>query len=142
MASQDNAGLVRQYFAAIDARQFDQLQAMFGPNYLLHFDGMPEMNAESAAAFFGAFLAAFPDMHHVMHDVLVDGERAAARITVHGTHHGEFMGRPATGNAIAIGAINLFRFADEQIVEQWVNSDTVGLLQQIGAFPMPGQGGF
>jgi predicted ester cyclase len=88
------------------------------------------------------FIAAFPDMHHAVPDVLVDGVRGAARISVHGTHQGEFMGGPATGNAIAIGAINIFQYAGDQIVEHWVNSDTIGLLQQIGAFPMPGQGGF
>jgi predicted ester cyclase len=77
-----------------------------------------------------------------VHDVLVDGDRAAARISVGGTHQGEFMGRPAIGNTILIPAINLFRLADNQIVEHWINSDSVGLLQQIGAFPMPGQGGF
>jgi steroid delta-isomerase-like uncharacterized protein len=137
-----NAEFVHQYFAAIDARQFDRLQAMFGPDYLLHFDGMPAMNADAAASFFAGFIGAFTDMHHTVHDVLVDGDRAAARIVISGTHQGEFMGRPATGSAVLFPAINLFRFVDNQIAEHWINSDSVGLLQQIGAFPMPGQGRF
>ena len=142
MSSRNNADLVTQYFAAIDAREFDKLQDMFAPEYALHFDGIPAMNAQSAASFFEAFIAAFPDLQHPIQDMLVDGDRAAARILVQGTHQGEFMGRPATGNAILIGAINIFHFANGRIVESWINSDSLGLLQQIGAFPMPGQGGF
>src|SRR5688572_32068007 len=100
MKSQDNADLVRKYYAAIDDRQFDLFQSLFETEYTLHFDGMPAMNAEAAASFFGAFIGGFPDIQHTIHDLLVDGDRVAARVEVTGTHQGEFRGIPPTGNSM------------------------------------------
>jgi steroid delta-isomerase-like uncharacterized protein len=138
MSSQENADLVLQYFAAVDDRQFDVVFGMFAPEYTLHFGGMPAMNADAAALLFGDFIAAFPDIRHTIRDLLVDGDRAAARIEFEGTHQGEFMGIPATGNSISVPAVNIFRFDGGKIAESWISSDSLGMLQQLGAMPAAG----
>jgi len=43
-------------------------------------------------------------------------------------------GKPATVTGIVIS-----RYANGQIVETWANWDTLGLLQQLGVIPTPGQ---
>ena len=48
------------------------------------------------------------------------------------------MGMPPTGKEITIGSINIHRLDGDKIVEQWVNSDALGLLQQLGAIPAQG----
>jgi len=40
-----------------------------------------------------------------------------------------------TGNKITLSGINIMRVADGKIVEDWVNLDALGLMQQIGAVP-------
>jgi steroid delta-isomerase-like uncharacterized protein len=137
MDIRDKAALVREYFAVVDARQFDRLEELFDSGYILHFDSMPAMGPEAAASFFGEFLSAFPDLAHTVLDVIADGDRAAARITLTATHLGPFMGIPASGKTIAVPAIDLFRFTGNRIAEQWIVSDSLGMLRQLGALPAP-----
>jgi hypothetical protein len=42
---------------------------------------------------------------------------------------------------VTVTGIDIFRVANSQLVEAWVNSDFLGLTQQIGAIPGPGQDG-
>jgi len=46
-----------------------------------------------------------------------------------------FVGVPATGTEIAIGAIGILRIVDGRLVERWNVTDVLGLRQQIGALP-------
>jgi predicted ester cyclase len=57
--------------------------------------------------------------------------------TVQGTHRGEFMGMPATGREIMIQGVDIFRLVGDKIAEQWVVMDVLGLMQQLGAVPIP-----
>ncbi|MER3404875.1 MAG: hypothetical protein C4289_06680, partial [Chloroflexota bacterium] len=68
------------------------------------------------------------------------GDKVATRWTaVSGPHKGEFMGIPPTGQQATVTGITISRLADGRIVEEWLNWDTLGLLQQLGAVPTPEQ---
>jgi predicted ester cyclase len=58
----------------------------------------------------------------------------AVRVTVRGTHEGEFMGRPATGRQFAVPSAGIFRIADGRIAEHWGVFDQLTMLGQLGAF--------
>jgi len=139
MSNEENKAVVRGFFAALDEQDLDGVAAMLAPDYRLHFDGNPEMNREAGIGFFGAFLAAFPDITHEVQDQIAEGDRVATRIVVHGTHQKEMMGIPATGNEMTISATNMFRVDQDKIAEHWVNSDGLGMMMQLGAIPPPGQ---
>jgi len=55
------------------------------------------------------------------------------------THTGDFMGIPASGKRVSVVAIGIMRTADGRIAEFWGSPDVMGLMQQIGALPTPGQ---
>jgi predicted ester cyclase len=57
----------------------------------------------------------------------------AARVTVRGTHDGEFMGRPATGRSFAVTSVGIFRISDGRIAEHWGVFDQLAMLGQLGA---------
>ena len=61
------------------------------------------------------------------------------RWTARGTHQGELLGITPTGKKFSITGISFLRIANGKIAEQWVNWDTLGLLQQLGAVPQFGQ---
>ena len=70
-----------------------------------------------------------------MEDIVVEGDKGAARVTMKGTHSGECMGVPATGKQVNVSAIDIFRFADGKLVEHWGVTDAMALMQQFGAIP-------
>jgi steroid delta-isomerase-like uncharacterized protein len=135
MSAEDTKAVVRRFFAALDAHDLAAVREALAPDYRLHFDGNPEMDREAGIGFFGAFLAAFPDIRHQVEDQLAEGERVATRIVVRGTHQQALMGIPPTGHAITIGAINVVRLEDGRIAEHWVTSDALGMLTQLGVVP-------
>jgi steroid delta-isomerase-like uncharacterized protein len=140
MSTEENKAVIRRFFAALDEQQPDAVTDLLAPDYRLHFDSNPEMDRQAGIGFFAAFLAAFPDIRHEVQDQLAQGDRVATRIVVRGTHQQEMIGIPATGEEIAIGAINIMRFDDGKIAEHWVNSDSLGMLVQLGVMPPPGRG--
>jgi steroid delta-isomerase-like uncharacterized protein len=85
--------------------------------------------------------AAFTGGQTTLDDLVAEGDRVAWRWTYRGTHTGELMGVPATGKAIAMTGITLDRFAGGRIVERWSQVDNLGMLQQLGVIPAPGQAG-
>jgi steroid delta-isomerase-like uncharacterized protein len=138
MSTEENKTMVCRFFAALDDQDLAAVGELLAADYRLHFDGNPAMGREAGIGFFGAFLAAFPDIRHQVEDQLADGDRVATRIVVSGTHQHEMMGIPASGRSITIGAINIVRLDDGKIAEHWVNSDTLGMMGQLGVLPPPG----
>ena len=72
---------------------------------------------QGVKAYFAAFRRAVPDLYAQVHDMLADGDKVVTRKTFHGTHTGEFMGLPPTGNAISVDVIDIVRVRDEKFVE-------------------------
>jgi predicted ester cyclase len=48
---------------------------------------------------------------------------------------GEFLGIPPTGKRIEVEAIDIVRMRDGQAVEHWGVTDTIAMMQQLGAIP-------
>jgi predicted ester cyclase len=54
---------------------------------------------------------------------------------------GNYMGIPATGKSVTMSEIIIDRLADGKIVESWRLFDQMGMMQQMGVIPAPGQAG-
>jgi steroid delta-isomerase-like uncharacterized protein len=78
---------------------------------------------------------AFPDLHFTVEDQVAEGDKVVTRFVFHGTHRGSLMGIPPTGRQVHMEGISIYRIADGQMQEAWVQYDILGLLQQLGAFP-------
>lgn len=86
----------------------------------------------------GAFRAGFPEARFIVEDVIAEGDRVVVRYTVEATHTGNFYGIPATGKAISMSGISIYRLTGGKLAEAWVQYDQLGLMQQIGVVPMQG----
>jgi len=82
--------------------------------------------------------ASFPDMQVMIEDVIAEGDKVALRFVARGTHQGPFAGVPPTGKQVSVAGINIYRLADDKIVEAWAERDTLGMLQQLGVVPSAG----
>jgi predicted ester cyclase len=79
------------------------------------------------------FLTALPDLAWTFDEAVVQGDQAAARWTVRGTHDGDLLGFAATGNAVEFTGISFWKVACREIVEFQTEMDAAGLLEQAGA---------
>lgn len=79
--------------------------------------------------------AGFPDIQWTLEELISEENNIAARFTMRGTHEGRFLGVPATGNTIAVQALNIYRLSGGKIVEEYGQPDLLGLMGQIGALP-------
>ena len=78
----------------------------------------------------------FPDIQWTIEDMITENNKVAVRFTMRGTHKGVFFGVPATEKSIVVQAMNFYRLADNQIIEEFGQPDMLGLLTQIGAVPL------
>jgi predicted ester cyclase len=81
----------------------------------------------------------FPDLRFTMEEMIAEGDKVAERLTVRGTHEGEFMGVPPTGKQVEFPGMGVLRIREGKIVEFRAMPDMLGVLHQIGAVPEPGQ---
>src|SRR5215218_8901502 len=71
----------------------------------------------------GAYRTAFPDLKVTLDDIFAEGEMVAFRWSVSGTHLGDWLDIPPTGNHVTASGITLFRIANEKVVESWTSID-------------------
>ncbi|BCG04240.1 hypothetical protein PPGU19_088080 (plasmid) [Paraburkholderia sp. PGU19] len=82
--------------------------------------------------------AAFPDMHWHIEEQLTEGDRVLTRFEWTGTHRGEFLGVPATGQLVRVWGMVVDRIQDGRIKETRIIMDMLGLMIQLGAVLPPG----
>jgi len=139
MSARDLKALTRRFIEEWNkgkAAAMAVIDEMYATNFVSHGDedirGIKNVKQSTSEEF-----SAFPDLHLTIDDMVVEGDKVAARITMTGTHKGEYMGAPPTNKKITIRAITIERFAGGKIVEEWGMADTLGLMQQLGLVPTP-----
>ncbi len=141
MSTKENKELVRRFYDEVfNKKNLMAIDEFLDPHIIEHAlpPGLPGGNAGSRQ-FIGMYLAAFPDLHLTAEDLIAEGDKVAARLTLRGTHKGELMGVPPTGKQVTLTGIQIVRTADGRIAENWINLDALGMLQQLGVIPAPGQ---
>ena len=131
--------LVRRGSDALNERNWAALDALCAPDIVSHIASMTIQGLEPYKQFLAMYFTAFPDARLTIEDLIAEGDRVAVRQTLHGTHQGDFMGMPPTGRQVTGTGISIFRIVNGKVVEQWANYDDLGLLQQLGVVPAPGQ---
>jgi predicted ester cyclase len=124
--SEENKALFRRMFEeALNQGNISLIDELVAPDFVEHEELPPGI----------------PPGREAVKDVIAEGDKVVARSTWSGTHQGEFMGIPATGKRVSFGVIDIMRFADGVVVEHWGQMDNLGMLQQLGVVPAPGEGG-
>ena len=132
-----NADLGRRFFASQDRLRGGPDPALCAPGYTAHLAGLPPVDLAGHGAFARAFYDAFSDLVHTVEDTFAEGDRVAVRFTARGIHTGDFAGIPPTGRPVAITAMVILRVADGRVAELRGVFDQLGMMQQIGAAPLP-----
>lgn len=144
MSAEDNRKLFQRYFDEMaNGGDFDRLDEVFAPDYLHHDpanpDPRPVVGPEGVREHLVSLTGGFPDLNFEVEDTVADDEQIIVRWTARLTHTGDYFGIPPTGKKCEITGMNTWQVRDGKAVEGWVNRDDIGLLQQLGVIPMPGE---
>jgi predicted ester cyclase len=129
--SEENKALARKVYEIIASGDFERANEIVDPNAPDNErpECPPEMEAhrpkliDTFRQFATEMHTAFPDAHIEVEDMIAEGDKVTARVTMSGTHQGEFQGIAPTGNRVRVRAIDIFRIANSKIVEHWGHGD-------------------
>ena len=123
MSAEGNKEIVRRYFdEALNQKNFALLDEV--------------VSDESLKQLVTSTLGrAFPDLQRTVEDVVAEGDKVVARLTMRGTHTGEYLGVPPTGRKVTFTAIGIYRIENGKIAEAWISRDDLTILRQIGGAP-------
>jgi steroid delta-isomerase-like uncharacterized protein len=133
--------LTRAYFKALDDHDLDAAAALWEDGRTDRIVGMAEFRMpDGFMQWFGALLAAFPDIGFEVLSITAQKEHAAVRYRVTGTFDGtgKFEGLTPNGARVEIEGLDLFTVHDGLIVENHGYLNAADMARQLGALPPRG----
>jgi len=118
-----------------DLAVVDELVAPNGISHHLSW-GTPA-NRTGLKQLIAMFRTAFPDLHCTIEDEIIQGDKTAAHWTMRGTHKGLFLGNSPTSKSISVKGLIYARIENDQVIENYILIDQMGILQQLGLVPPP-----
>ena len=134
----DNADLLKRFYdEVVGGGNLGLVDELCTENVVDHEEGLPGQppGKEGIRFFVEKLRAAFPDIRVSVDVTLSQGDLAAGRGIVTGTHQGDFMGIPASGKKVEFEVVDIIRVEDGKAAEHWGLTDVMGLMQQLGAIP-------
>jgi steroid delta-isomerase-like uncharacterized protein len=121
----------------MNRRNIDAVDEIYASGFVGHDPAMPEdvRGVEGAREFYGMYQSAFPDVQITIEEQVAEGDTVATRWTARGTHQGELLGVPPSGNRVEVAGVTISRIEGGKVAEEWDNYDALGMMQGIGAIP-------
>ena len=137
MAQNENVAAIESAVEKMNAGDVDGYLELYADNVTVHGYPPGVEGKEGITEFYRAFRNAFEGFQLAVEDVMAEGDKVAVRYRITGTHSGELMGVPGSGNEVDIEGQSFFRFENGRVAERWQSLDGANLMTQIGALPAP-----
>jgi steroid delta-isomerase-like uncharacterized protein len=137
LTAENKALVQRFYHEVVNRSNLALADVLLAPDFIEHFN--PDVSGiEGFKQFVTRLGEAFADLQITIEDLIAEGDKVVARVTVRAIHLGTFMGRfPATGKSVTFTGIDIFQISDGKIVGRWNQRDLLSLVEQLGAFQPP-----
>jgi predicted ester cyclase len=141
MSTEENKAVVRRFFEELlSTDNLALADEILSPDFRLYFAGSPDpMDLKRYKDFLAARRATFPDRRFAVEDMIAEGDKVSARFTMRGTHNGELRGIAPSGREVTMSGIDIIRLKKGKMVEDRVEVDQLGMMQQLGVIPSPQQ---
>lgn len=137
--SEHHKTLAQRYFEELWSRgDLAVADEILSPDFCFHGPGVSIHGAESFKQFVAMFRTSFPDLTFSDQEYIAEGDRVASCFTMSGTQPSTFQGIPPTGYQVTVPGMHVFHITGGKIAEVRVSMDTLGMLQQLGVLPEPG----
>ena len=141
MSTEQNKANDRRIIEGLNQGNVNFSDELMVLNFVDHNGSTTMQGVEAFKKFASAYLTAFLDLHFTIEDQIAEEDKTTLRYTARGTHRGDLMGIPPTGKQVTVTGIFITRWANGKAEESWLNFDALGMLQQLGVVPAPGQSG-
>jgi predicted ester cyclase len=119
--TEESKELVRRFYREWNAGNLDVIDELFAD---------PELAARIRRGC-GAYLAAFPDLHASIEELIAEGDRVVCRAIITGTQDGEIKGIAPTGRQVSMDSVDIYRVKDGKFVSYWCQADVAGMVRQL-----------
>ncbi len=143
ISTDENKALVQRWFSDVitqgDMSSFDAICAECHPDFEM-IRGVMEpapRGVDSTKELISSLRMAFPDLSATVDEQIAEGDKVVSVVTMSGTHQGDFMGIPATGRSFTIPGVSIWEVRGGLLISEWVNWDTMGMMQQLGVASAP-----
>ncbi len=117
-------------------RNVNIIDELCTPGYVCHMSGVPVprpvRGPQALKHLLAIYLAAFA-IHDTLEFLIAEGDLVAIHDTYRARRTGEFQGVPPTGKEATITGTDIHWIVDGKFVEQWVEVDMLGLMQQLAS---------
>src|SRR5512137_2280149 len=137
MSAETNESVVLNMLQAIQKGEAGAVEKYFASNWVNHDPSLSPLKGLDGARQLIALWSGFSNMSLTIEDTLSQGDRVAVRFRLSGTHSGPVLGIAPTGKKINITGTGIFKVVNGKATDNWVNFDSLGLLQQLGADQLP-----
>lgn len=136
--AEENKRLARRYPEEVASRgDVSLIDELCSADVVVHSPLGEVRGREQVKAQIETLRTAFGDFSATVDDIVAEGQTVAMRVTLRGTHEGEFMGIAPTGTEFEVANMVFTRVEDGQIAERWVHPDILALLRQLGVDELP-----
>ena len=136
MSSEENKRIARQVLEQLfEKGNLDAADELIHPDFVNH--EAPADNPQGPEGLketVGWLRGLWGPMRAEIEDEICEGDKVVARLTMHGRHVGEFLGRPPTGKEFAAEHIHIWRMEEGKVIEHWSVRDDLGQALQLGLF--------
>jgi predicted ester cyclase len=135
-APNPGVALVDRYVAAFNNHDVNEFREAIAENYVQH-NGRAGQGLAGTQATIRSYFETFPDVHVQAEDVIIDGDKVVARLTITATHsHPVQLGPnapvfPPTGKKLTWSDIEIWRVVDGKFVEHWDQADLAELTRKM-----------
>ena len=135
-----NKAIARRLIEVFNGRRLDLLEDVLHPEFCERgisavAPDEPEVGPGARRKLYEMFIQSIPDARGEVLDVVAEGDKVVLVDRFGGTHRGEFLGRPGTGDHIEWMAIHIYTIRDGKVLEDAVMTDALAIMQQLGLVP-------
>jgi steroid delta-isomerase-like uncharacterized protein len=112
--------IVAELYHAYSTGSVEHVDSIVAPEFVDHSPGPGQKpGIDGLKQVIAAFRSAFPDGEIVPRELLADRDKVVSRVSLTGTHLGEFQGIPPSGKRMIANGTETFQFESGMIVESW-----------------------
>ena len=129
-----NKSIVVAFTQAFNNRNITALDKLVAANEVEH-NSLAHQGLSGVKQYFRDLISAFPDLHITIDHIISEGDNVAVFTNTTGTLAQQVMstaGIPISGKNISFKTADLYRIADNKIVEHWDIIESVKMLSNLG----------